>query len=350
MNMKLLPVVGALLLVGLCGCHCSKKPKKTDVVSQRYIHKYGYDVSKDEWGANHYPGQIVTTLKNGITIASTYEDGVLHGPTSYTYPHSQTLESLQVFERGNLLKKTTFDIKGIPQKEELFLAPGHIKTKYWYNTGTPMCVEERLENALIEGDYFTLQNELESKIENSVGIKTVRSEDGALLAKETIKDGVVVAIETFHSNGTPHIISSLKNGLLHGEKKVFGPTGDPIIEENYYFGMLNGLCSYYQNGYRYLESPYKDGKKEGIERQYIDGETLVEETEYHDNFKHGPSTFYTDGVSKTEWYYNDEYISKAKFEELSEREKMISIMNSRAKSHLNEDGLEEDTLEYEAAQ
>ena len=349
MNIKFLPVIG-ILLVGLCGCHSSKKPKKTDVVSQRYIHKYGYDVSKDEWNGNHYPGQIVTTLKNGITMASTYEDGVLHGTTSYTYPHSLTLESLQVYDRGNLIKKTSFDIKGIPQREELFLAPAHVKTKYWYNTGTPMCIEERLENALIDADYFTLQNELESKIENSIGIKTIRSQDGALLAKETIQNGIVVARETFHSNGTPHIISSLKNGLLHGENKIFGPTGDPVTEENYYFGMLNGICSYYQNGYRYLESPYRDGKKEGIERQYIDGETLVEETEYHDGLKHGPSIFYTDGISKTEWYYNDEYISKAKFEELSEREKMISIMNSRAKPKFNENEFDEETLEFEATQ
>lgn len=334
-----------LVLVGLYGCNSAKKPKQTDVVSQRYIHKYGYDVSKDEWNSNQYPGQIVTTLKNGITIVSAYEDGLLHGPTSCSYPYSQTLESLQIYERGNLIKKTSFDIKGVPQKEEMFLSPNHVKSKLWYHSGTPMCVEERLDDLLIEGDYFTLHNELESKVENRAGTKTLRSQDGALLAKETLEDGVVVARETFHTNNTPHTLVSFHNGLLHGEKRVFGTTGEPVLVENYECGELQGLCTYYQNGYKYQETPYRHGKKDGVERQFIDGETLVEETEYHDGQKHGLSTFYTDGLAKTEWYYNNEFVSRGKFEELHEREKMISIMHERAFAKAQE--FEEDTLDFE---
>lgn len=331
MNKKMLPVVGMLLL-GLCSCHQSSKTKKTDVVSQRYIHKYGYDVSKDEWNHNHYPGQVVTSLKNGVTIVSSYEDGVLHGSTSYTYPHSQTLESLQIFERGNLIKKTSFDIKGVPHKEELFLSPGHVKAKIWYKSGTPLCVEETLEASLIDGSYYTLQNELESRVENGQGIKTIRNQEGLLLAKETIDQGNRVAVQTYHSNGSPDTLSYYKNNQLHGERKQFGPTGDPIAIENFDFGDLHGTATYFQNGCKYQESFFRFGKKEGIERQYIDGETLVEETEYHEGSKHGPSTFYTDGISKTEWYYNDQFVSKAKFEELADREKMISIMNERSRA------------------
>lgn len=347
MNMKLLPMVG-LLLVGLYGCNSSNKTKQADVVSQRYIHKYGYDVSKDEWNSNHYPGQIVTTLKNGITIVSAYEDGVLHGPTSCSYPYSQTLETLQIYEKGHLVKKTSFDIKGVPQKEELFLSPGHVKAKLWYSTGTPMCVEERLDDVLLEGEYYTLQNELESKVENRAGIKTLRSQDGSLLAKETISQGGVAARETFHINNTPHTIVSFRNGLLHGEKRMFGITGEPILVENYECGELQGACTYYQNGYKYQETPYRHGKKHGIERQYIDGESLVEETEYYDGLKHGPSTFYVDGLSKTEWYYNNEFVSKGKFEELTEREKTIAAMHERARAKMQE--LEEESFEFDTGE
>lgn len=324
--------LAGILLIGLCGCHKSDNNQKKDVVTQRYIHKYGYDVSRDEWDSNQYPGQVVTSLKNGVTISSSYEDGVLHGNTTYTYPHSQTLESLNVYDRGNLVKKTAYDIKGIPQREDLFLSPTHTKTKFWYSAGTPMCVEERIDNTVVEGEYYTLQNELESQVKKGNGVKTTRSQDGKLFAKEIIENGVVVGRESFHTNGSPHMIVGFVQGFLNGEKRVYGSTGDPILLENYDKGKLNGICTYFQNGYKYLESPYKQGKKEGIERQYIDGETLVEETEYHDGFKHGPSTFYSDGLSKTEWYYNNEIVSKAKFEELSEREKVISIMNERSKS------------------
>lgn len=331
MKMSYLPAA-LLAMLAFCSCNKSDNKNKKDVVTQRYIHKYGYDVSKDEWNANQFPGQVVTTLKNGVTIASTYEDGVLHGQTTFTYPHSQTLESLHLYEHGNLVKKISYDIKGIPQKEDYYLTPSHVKSKLWYNTGTPMCVEERLDNNLIEGEYFTIHNETESSVRDGMGTKTIRTQDGNLFAKEVIENGVVVGRESFHPNGSPHIVFSYKDGYIDGEKKVFGPTGDPILLESYTMGKLDGLCTYFQNGYKYLESPFRKGKKDGIERQYIDGETLVEETEYHEGQKHGPSTFYCDGISKTEWFYNNELVSKAKFEELSEREKMISIMNERSKA------------------
>jgi antitoxin component YwqK of YwqJK toxin-antitoxin module len=348
MNKKLLPVV-SILIMGLCGCtQQSNKNKKSDVVSQRYIHKYGYDVSKDEWNNNHYPGQVVTTLKNGVTIASSYEDGVLHGTTSFTYPHSQTLESLQIYERGNLIKKTSFDIKGVPHKEEIFLSPGHLKSKIWYQSGTPMSVEEKLDSSLLNGEYYTLQNELESRIENGKGIKTQRNKDGLLVCKENFEFGNCVSKESYHPNGLPDTLTYYKNGQIHGEKKSFGPAGEPLFVENYNQGKLHGISTYFQNGYKYLESPYKFGKKEGVERQFIDGETLVEETEYHAGVKHGSSTFYCDGISKSEWYYNNDFVSKAKFEELTDREKMISIMNERSKARIYE--IEDDSAEYESTE
>lgn len=343
MNKKLLPFVG-IALMSLCGCQQSSKTKKNDIVSQRYIHKYGYDVSKEEWKNNLYPGQVVTTLKNGVTVISSYEDGVLHGATSFTYAHSQTMESLQIFERGNLVKKTSFDIKGVPKKEEVFLSPGHVRTKLWYKTGTPMCLEETLDSKLIEGEYFTAENDVESKVEAGEGIKTIRLEDGSLLSRESFKDGICVAKETYFPSGSPETMTYFYKGQLHGEKKVFGASGDPIAVENYSYGKLHGLSTYFQNGYKYLESPYKLGKKEGIERQYIDGESIVEETEYHAGLKHGPSTFYSDGISKTEWYYNNDYVSRNKYEELSAREKMISIMNERSKPRYDE----EDDSEFES--
>src|SRR3989304_2858734 len=78
----------ALLLFG-----CKNNNQNDDVVSQRYVHKYGYAVSRDEFEAKQYPGQVITLLRNGVTVSSTYENGVLHGPTTHTFPNSQTVRS-----------------------------------------------------------------------------------------------------------------------------------------------------------------------------------------------------------------------------------------------------------------
>lgn len=336
--------VKAICLLGLAGLLVTgcqdKKDKKKDVVAQRYIHKYGYDISRDEWNSNQYPGQVVTTLKNGVCVSSTYEGGVLHGKTTYTFPHSQTLESLHVYERGNLVKKISYDIKGMPTQEETFLSPSHVKTKYWFKSGTPKCVEEVIDNTLVEGEYFTLNNETEAKVENGTGSRMHRSSTGTLLSKEIFQDGELIGSETYHPNGTPHVTLTMKNGKLNGDKHKFSETGEPIYVESYVDGQLNGLCTYYQNGYRYKETPYVKGIKHGVERQFVDGETLIEETEYHGGQKHGPSTFYCEGIARSDWFYNDEKVTKAKFEELLEREKVISIMHDRSKHQLDEMALE----------
>ncbi|MDN3508347.1 MAG: hypothetical protein P0S94_05450, partial [Simkaniaceae bacterium] len=166
----------ACSLVGLLsvGCQNNKKKNSNDVVSERYIHKYGYDVARSEWLANAYPGQVITTLKNGVTVTAGYENGVLHGQTTYTYPHSQTLESLYLYEKGNLIKKVSYDVRGMPYREDLTLSDTRVKSKYWYNTGTPKCAEEIDSNTLTNGEYFTLKNELESKVDHGNGVRTIR--------------------------------------------------------------------------------------------------------------------------------------------------------------------------------
>src|SRR3989344_6292707 len=101
-------------VIALLLASCERKQRENDVVSQRYIHKYGYAVSKDEFEDRKYPGQVVTLLKNGVTVTTTYEDGILHGPCTHTYPHSQTIETYYLYKEGFLTKEVHYDITGMP--------------------------------------------------------------------------------------------------------------------------------------------------------------------------------------------------------------------------------------------
>ena len=100
-------------------------------------------------------------------------------------------------------------------------------------------------------------------------------------------------------------------------------TGEPLSVETYYKGEKHGLTTYYQNGYKYVEIPYVQGFKEGIERHYIDGELIVEETEYHRGVKQGSSVLYCDGSARTTWYFEDEPVSRSKYEQLMQRHELI---------------------------
>ncbi|CCB89794.1 toxin-antitoxin system YwqK family antitoxin [Simkania negevensis] len=328
---RLIPYFLPVLALFTVGCHNSNHDKDEQVVSKRYIHKYGYDVSKEEWETATYPGQVITTLRNGITVTASYEDGMLHGPTTYTYPHSNSLESLNIYERGNLVKKTSYTLRGIPFKEEVFMSPSHHKITKWYTAGTPLSVEEYHNSELLEGEYYNKNNEVIERVRKGAGIRLTRDQHEKVIAKETIENGYPILRETFHPHGVPHTIVSLSGGKIHGEKKVYAPSGEPISCENYRHNVLHGPATYYQNGYRYLEINYRNGVKHGTERHFVDGETIVEETQWYDGFKHGTSIVYFDGMSKTRYFYNNALVSKDRYRELIEQEENIAIMNDRAK-------------------
>ncbi len=61
MKNKLFALLGFLSLLTLFGCNNDKQ--NDNVISERYIHKYGYAVSKDDWEEKNYPGQVITDLE-----------------------------------------------------------------------------------------------------------------------------------------------------------------------------------------------------------------------------------------------------------------------------------------------
>jgi antitoxin component YwqK of YwqJK toxin-antitoxin module len=321
-----------LILSGCDHSSSSQSNQNNEIVTQRFIHRYGYDVSKSEWESKDYPGQVITTLRNGVTLTSNFEDGQLHGQKTTTYPHSQTLETKEVYNRGVLTKKTSFDIRGIPIKEEHFLGPDHVKILYWFSNGTPRATEEYLNDQLTSAEYYTLSNETEAKIDNGSGLRVLRNAKGQILSKEYITNYELTKKESFHLNGTPEMTVNYKNGLLDGEKLVHAETGEPISKETFKEGVLHGVATYFQNGYKYLEIPYVAGLKEGIERHFIDGDVVAEESEWHRNKKHGPTQIYFDGMVKTHWYYNGERVAKPKYDELLIREDEIATLDERARN------------------
>lgn len=319
------------------GCHCSKCQSDPEVVSERYIHKYGYDVSPKEWQETSYPGQVVTTLRDGTVITASYDDHQLHGEMTKTFPHSQKIAERSQYKKGLLVKKMHYNISGSPEREETYLSPSHIRTRQWYKNGTPMSMEERLGQELIEAEYYNARNETDYSIKQGEGTRIIRDDHERISLRETISQGYPILRETFHAHGIPHTVAALLNGHLHGEKKVYALTGELIASEHYDRNALHGKATYYQNGARYLEIDYTNGLKNGAERHFVDGTTLVEETEWYEGKKHGPSTVYFDGMSQTRWYYNNQIVSKEKYRQLSLQEENIAIMQAR--SLRNDDAL-----------
>ncbi len=316
-----------LVSLGLLACGCrGDKPSNDPVISQRYIHKYGYAVSKTEWETKKYPGQVITTLRNGVTVTANYENGELHGSSTNTYPHSQTIQAYYVYNQGKVVKETLYDIKGMPLSERLQLSPTRYSLTLWYTDGTPLSIEEYAGDEILEAQYFTTTNEIESRIEKGTGLRTRRDREGSLLSKDKIEAGYLVKRESFYPNGQPDSIAYYRMNQLYGEQKNFAEDGEPLSISEWIDGKLNGKCTYFKNGAKFLEVSYLNNEKNGMETHFTPEGHISQETLWEDNKKHGLSVYHIEGGDHSEWYYGGKVVSKDTFDKLNNIDSMISEM------------------------
>lgn len=329
MKRPLFILVSATAVI-LSGC-VHDNSDKTSIISKRYIHKYGYPVPKEEWQEHNYPGQIITALSDGVTVTATYESGKLHGPTTYTFPHSQAIEKCIVYNQGQKVKETSYNSHSMPLQEWIQLSPQRHSLTTWYAEGCPMMVEEYAGNELIEGQYFTTLNETESRVEKGYGTRISRDQMGILLAKELIEEGYTIKKETYYSNGAPESIAHYSLGKLNGDKQTFTTNGEPLAIEEWVNGQLHGKATYFRNGNRYLEISYLNGQKNGIERHYIDGDSLSQEISWENDLKHGATIHYIDSDIQQQWFYAGERVSKKKFDDYNQMDQMVADISDAVK-------------------
>ena len=315
--MKIFSICSLCLLLFSCSSTSNQ------VVSQNYVHKYGFALSPKEWVERDQDGKIVSLLENGVSVSQSFENGTLHGPTTYSYPESEIIEQLWLYDQGDLLKITQFDKNGIPIREEFFELDNRKTISLWDEKGAPMSIEEYEEDKLLQGSYFTPENELESIVENGHGIRTKRNREGLLLLKDQIEEGELLSRTSFHPNAEVQTITFYDHFLPHGEMMEYTPYGELHQITHWKSGTLEGMKILYRNGKKIREIPYVDGKKEGIERSFDSDGTILSEVEYKNDEKHGQSIVYEGKSSKTEWFYHGTAVNEKKFVALESSDALL---------------------------
>lgn len=316
----LLPVALSCLLAS-----CGSQQGTIQAVSTRYIHKYGYAVSKADWEKHRYPGQVITTLRDGVTITATYENGQLNGPTTHTYPNSQTVQHYFLYNQGSLVKEISYDLIGMPTQERVQLTPQRYTLTSWYQDGTPKSVENYANEELIEGEYLTQLNEIESRVEHGNGQRTTRNSLGILLAKDQIENGFLTKRDTFYASGMPESVATYIQNKLNGEKKIFAETGEPLAVEEFIQGKLHGKTTHFAGGIKQREIYYLHDMKNGPEIHYVDGDKIAQEILWSRDKRQGPTKYYIDGaLATTEWYYDDKQVSEKKYAEFHQLDQLIT--------------------------
>ncbi len=301
---------------------CFNQNADSSILSQSYIHKYGFEVSKTEWKERNENGKIITAYADGSSETNSYENGILHGVCTLTYPQNQKVKETSEYNKGILYKKTFFNPEGFPMREELYETDKTILT-LWDKKGVPLAKEEYQEGKLIKGHYFNSSNILESSIANGKGTRVKRDENGNLLYKELFEDGTLATRTNFHPNGKAETISHFKDYQLHGQQTTFSPSGSLIREAYWQNGQLHGKETCYRNGRKFLEVAYNNGQKDGVEKEYYQG-YLVREVPWKNGLKHGMERIRYRDYTDIHWYFNGKIVDLAKYKQLNEREQMLA--------------------------
>ena len=140
-----------LIILLLCAA-CSTK--KGNVVSQRYIHKYGIETTKEQWIANNREGKVAKMLDTGVKIVASYRKGVLHGEKTESFPFSDDIAKKSIYSGGTLVSCRYIDKAGFPITESRYLDKNTKTLLYWDNRGAPIRKETFSANKLTNGIYY----------------------------------------------------------------------------------------------------------------------------------------------------------------------------------------------------
>jgi antitoxin component YwqK of YwqJK toxin-antitoxin module len=324
---------------------CSGKNNQSGVVSQQFVHKYGFAVSEEEWEEREKDGKVISELDNGVVLTQTYSSGTLNGPTTYTFPLSKTIEELDMYDDGALVKKVIYDNKGVPIREDLFEYDDHKVITLWNYQGVPISVEEYEKDLLWNGKYFTPENDIESTVENGYGIRTKRDRAGLLVTKDKFDNGILTNRSTYHPNGQIQTETPFLDYKIHGEQLTFTTSGKPLMKMFWTRGVLNGNKIVYRNGNKQAEIPYVNGNKHGLEKHYNDQGSVVAEVHWENDQKHGSSHFHDEDNTDIDWFYKGKAVSLKKFEMLEYRDQLMADLLEENDSLLENSGFINDDLE-----
>lgn len=322
--MKRIPI---LFAATLAMTSCQENSSATQVVSQTFVHKYGFETTEKDWAARDQDGQVVATLKSGVKVTSTYENGKLHGSTTHTFPHSSIVEKLLVYDQGTLLKERVNDASGMPMREELYEYDYRKVITLWDEKGVPLSIEEYEGDVLTSGKYFTAEHDLEGNVEDGIGTRVKRDRAGQLISKDEIANGSITARTTYHPNGSAHTVSHYRDHQLHGKQLKFAATGRPLMELDWENGVLDGVKTVFRNGSKVAVIPYALGQKHGTELHFDDLGNLTAEIDWRHDKKHGTTKLHSEEESETTYFFNGQSVSAEKFKVLETREHIVSEFN-----------------------
>lgn len=324
MNKKNTLLIALLALsAASCSPRCCYDPCN-EVLHETYVHKYGVEVAPQDWSARGQCGQVTSVSKDGTTTTRQYDNGILHGDCTYTFPHSSAVARRDNYHQGALLTQTHYYPSGGAHTEIKPISDARRQVTTWYESGEPKSVEEHEGPTLLSGEYYTTDHSIEARVDDGNGTRVNRDPYGQLVSREQFENGVPHKVTTFHANGSPKDVVPLQNGTAHGSIQSYMPDGEPAKITQLHQGVPHGVTAVYQNGEVVATLPYNNGVLDGVEERYKDGHVLATQITWVAGQRQGPTHHYAGGNVTTDWYYRDQLVSKNDYEILMNKERRFN--------------------------
>lgn len=297
---------------------CRSNRNCSDEVVCGTVHKYGVCLEPEDWIDRGKHGQMISMRKDGVAINRCYDSGILHGETTYTFPHREVIQKKEIYEQGNLTQEITHYPSGFPQKQAIYETPSRQMVTTWFENGAPHCHEVIENGNILRGEYYNHDQQVESRVEDGNGLRMMRDAHGQLQSQDTIQNQQMTLRTTYHPNGMPATLTPYVDGKVHGERRTYLPGGEPGTIETWSEDAQHGITHEYESGDRRGEIPFVNGNRHGIERRYRDdGQTVAQETTWVNGKRHGPENSYIGNRVTTDWYFQDRKVpNKATFDML----------------------------------
>lgn len=304
-----------ILLASLASCQTSSD--SNEVVCET-VHRYGVALDPQDWSQRGQNGQVVSMRKDGVTVMRSYEEGTLHGECTYSFPHSEVIQKKEVYNQGVLSQETHHYSSGLPHRQITHESPQKQSTVAWYESGSPQAQESHVNGAVVQGDYYNTNHQVESQIVDSNGLRTRRDGLGQLIAVDTIENGQMVLSTSYHPDGTPATATPYVKGAIEGARRTYLPGGEPATIEQWSHDVQHGTTTVFEHGEKKAEVPYVNGAKHGVEKRYRADQSIAQEISWVEGNQHGPSHTYLRNTKQTDWYFKGKNVAnKSTFDMLS---------------------------------
>jgi antitoxin component YwqK of YwqJK toxin-antitoxin module len=311
-------VLFLMLLGGMTACQSHRNDCCDEVVCET-VHRYGVSLAPEDWSARGQHGQVTSMRKDGVCVTRNYDAGVLHGECSYTFPYRSIIQTKEIYNQGQLSQEEVHYPCGLPLRQTIFTTPNHCSVTTWYESGAPHARETFAAEHLIDGEYYSTEQQIESRVENGSGLRTCRDGQGQLQCVDSIENGQMVLKTSYHPNGIPATVTPYVNGVIEGECRTYLSDGEPATIESWRGDAQHGITHVFEQGEKRAEISYVNGCKHGLERRYRDdGKTVAQDIVWVREQKHGPAYSYIGDRTITDWYFRDKPVAnKATFDMLT---------------------------------